>query len=188
MGMKRKRNLTKTNSEKEQKKLRLKENEGLKEALATVQTRVSDLERENSELTKALTVSETQSQDLQVERNNLLRLVEKALEQKNTQITWTRNTVTSSTLESRVHAIEEKALCWEKISELETVNINLTEKLSIMKNILRKSIESAMEENRRRKIPRDIPKVRSAEPFDHSRITSEKLNTSLTSSLNKIFK
>ena len=171
--MKQKRNLTKSNSEKELKKLRQKEKE-LKEALAIAQGRVSDLERDNSELTKALTVSETQTQDLKIERNNLLSLVEKALEQKNTQITWTKNTVTSSTLDSRVHAIDEEA--FEQISELETVNIKLTEKLSTMKNILRQSIESAMQENRRKK----IPKIRSAEPLNHSRIgfTNDELNTS----------
>ena len=113
--------------------MRLKENE-LKEALAIAQTRVSDLERDNLELTKALTVSQTQTQGLQLERNNLLRLVEKALEQKNTQITWTKNTVTSSTLDSRVHAIDEKPLSWERISELE--RRTLSHKLSRIKYVI----------------------------------------------------
>ena len=111
--------------------------------------RNKDLERENNDLKKALIIYQTQVKDLQVERNNLLTLVEKALEQKTTQITWSRNTVTSSKLDSSVQAIDESSSISVRISELETENLQLTEKLSTMKNILQKSIESAMEEDKR---------------------------------------
>ena len=123
------------------------------------------LERDIDELTKALTISETKIKALEVERNNLLKLVEKALEQKTTQITWSRNTVTSSTLDSSVQAIDESSSTSVRISELETVNLLLREnllleKLSTMKNmfhsmessyeIIKSSMESVLEEAAKR--------------------------------------
>ena len=137
--------------------------------------RNKDLERENNDLKKALTIYQTQVKDLQIERNNLLTLVEKALEQKTTQITWSRNTVTSSKLDSSVQAIDESSSISVRISELETVNLQLTEKLSTMKNILRKSIELVMEEDDPKSVY-SAPQLRKPNFYLHTLIVTNSIS------------